>query len=610
MAYIFHLVCFFPYPIRVFESNADCYRIANSLRAYRQKEFQDPTVVFSIFVGITMTSAGTFPTMAVGLQYISRLLKTFLLGFAISTGVSMLIMPITSRGNFIVETKSYAKGVNEAMDTVCSYIETLHADEEFGEATLMSQMTWQTTRSRTRDTKDKKPTKHRSKTEALKSAMDNLRGLLGKLTVDLFYAKHEIAWGRLSPDDLKEVISLLRSIQLPIAGMGMLPTIIRKLSLTLNKPRPSSAMSEGSDDDTDTDQNDSDSDSDSDSLEPESVFHFVQPLCNTLDTSSQLVKSGLYHALITLKVMTFKEVAKQNRKDGYPTPPDAEASGDLTNPGQEGFTAHFEQSLQEFYARRQNVPDTWLSLKAFSSHIPRPHNPLYNVRNSDYSELPETRGEFFIILYMEHLQDTLLQSVHDLVKFANSKADDGTVKNNRFIIPPWEHIKEWVTVDPIEQERDSANQDTSEPGMDWSDPCDPLTQNPDPEHLPAVTPWQRAGNSLRKISHLLGSSQSAFGFRVAVASLTVAIFAYLHQTQEFFFRQRLIWVFIVIVIGMSPTSGASLFGFGCRVVGTIASMALSLIVWYVPNGHTAGVIIFLYLANALEVCGPPTVNSK
>ncbi|KAK2759958.1 hypothetical protein FQN54_002694 [Arachnomyces sp. PD_36] len=571
--------------------------VANSLRAYRQKELQDPMVAFSIFVGITMTGAGRFATMDAGLQYIARLLKAFLLGFATATGVSLLIMPTTSRGNVVVSVKSFVKGINESMDAVSSFVENLHTDDEFGESTLMAQMTWQSTRSRTRDGKEKKPTKHKSKAEALKSAVDNLRGLLGKLRVDLFYAKHEIAWGRLSPDDLKELIALLRSMQLPIAGMSMLPTIIRKLSTTLDLSRPATGYSRrsGSESGEDSDN------SDSEVMEPESMFQFVEPLCDSLDTSSDLVKAGMHHALISLKLMTFKEVAKQNRKDGYPqTAGDVEASADSTTPGREGFTAHFEQRLQQFYARRQNVPDTWLSLKAFNSRVEGPPESSQYTRHSDYSALPETRGEFFIILFMEHLQDSLLQSVHDLVKFANSKVEDGTVKNKRLIVPPWEHIKEWVSFDPMEQERDTSNQDTSEPGMDWSEPHDPLAQAPDPEHLPAVNSWQRAGNHLRRISHILASSQSSFGFRVAVASLTVALLAYLHQTQAFYFRQRLIWVFIVIVIGMSPTSGASLFGFACRVVGTIISMALSLVVWYVPNGHTAGVIILLYLANCLE----------
>lgn len=58
---------------------------------------------------------------------------------------------------------------------------------------------------------------------------------------------------------------------------------------------------------------------------------------------------------------------------------------------------------------------------------------------------------------------------------------------------------------------------------------------------------------------------------------------------------------IVIVIGMSPTSGQTLFGFIARIVATVVSLALSLVVWYIVDGKVAGVIVFLYLANVFEV---------
>lgn len=58
---------------------------------------------------------------------------------------------------------------------------------------------------------------------------------------------------------------------------------------------------------------------------------------------------------------------------------------------------------------------------------------------------------------------------------------------------------------------------------------------------------------------------------------------------------------------MSPTSGAGLFSFAGRVLATIASIVLSLIVWYVVDGHVPGVIIFLYLANVFEVKHHPTL---
>jgi uncharacterized membrane protein YccC len=113
--------------------------------------------------------------------------------------------------------------------------------------------------------------------------------------------------------------------------------------------------------------------------------------------------------------------------------------------------------------------------------------------------------------------------------------------------------------------------------------------------------WEKGSTILRVISHALKSDQSTFGFRVAAASFSVGILAYLHQTQDFFIRQRCIWAMIVIVIGMNPTSGQTMFGFVARIVATAISLVLSLIVWYIVDGKTAGVIVFLYLANVFEV---------
>jgi hypothetical protein len=129
-----------------------------------------------------------------------------------------------------------------------------------------------------------------------------------------------------------------------------------------------------------------------------------------------------------------------------------------------------------------------------------------------------------------------------------------------------------------------------------------LTGFPDPEHLPPENVWERGSMVLRSISHAIKSEQSSFGFRVSAASFSVGILAYLHQTQDFFIRQRCIWAMIVIVIGMSPTSGQTMFGFVARIIATVFALVLSLIVWYIVDGKTPGVIVFLYIANVIAVC--------
>jgi len=85
----------------------------------------------------------------------------------------------------------------------------------------------------------------------------------------------------------------------------------------------------------------------------------------------------------------------------------------------------------------------------------------------------------------------------------------------------------------------------------------------DPEHLPPVNPWERFGKRLRYVSRIPASKESVSRFRAAAASFSVAILAFLQQTQDFFNRQRLIWILVLIAFGMSLTSGAGLFKF-CR----------------------------------------------
>lgn len=53
----------------------------------------------------------------------------------------------------------------------------------------------------------------------------------------------------------------------------------------------------------------------------------------------------------------------------------------------------------------------------------------------------------------------------------------------------------------------------------------------------------------------MASEECAFGVRVACATLTIGIVAFLKETQIFFQEQRLVWAMIIIAIGMSMTSG-------------------------------------------------------
>ena len=90
----------------------------------------------------------------------------------------------------------------------------------------------------------------------------------------------------------------------------------------------------------------------------------------------------------------------------------------------------------------------------------------------------------------------------------------------------------------------------------------------DPDHLPPTNRWQVFGKSLRKTCGILGSPESAYGLRVALATLSISIIAFLENTQIWYLKQRIVWAVVMISIGMTLSAGDGVFGFLARVGGT------------------------------------------
>ncbi|KAJ5771141.1 uncharacterized protein N7511_003192 [Penicillium nucicola] len=550
-----------------------CVQVANALRAWKPMELQDPMVAFSIFASVTMTRAGTFTTLAVGLDFIARLLKGFMIGFAIATGVSLLIYPITSRGDMFHDLKGYAATVEAVLQAQISFIEGSSETRLFKKPGLLRRA--RTYRS-TQDGQDDDEEDLQIKEKKLQGAMAKLNGQHNKMHADLFYSKNEVAWGKLSADDLSTIAHLFRNLLLPLSGMSMLPEILE--SIVKNEKRDEEA-----DDLVEVDEG---------GLKQSEIHKVVETLQERIVDSSELVQHGLHYFLLALELVKPKHLDKQNN------PHDEEARGRTLSPLQPDFPARFEQELHSYYLRRKHLPQALASLEAFSAAEKHAADASTESELPYIASDPDVRQEFFMILYMGHLQDDMLNATLQLVQFATSKHTDGTMKHNRLIFPKQKSIRAWLSLssDKKESETPAASRQSSNANPSTIHRTQP-TRLPDPEHLPPENIWEKGSMILRTISHLFKSDQSAFGCRVAAASFSVGILAFLHQTQDFFTRQRCIWAMIVIVIGMNPTSGQTMFGFVARIAATTISLVLSLIVWYIVDGKTAGVIVFLYLAN-------------
>lgn len=174
-----------------------------------------------------------------------------------------------------------------------------------------------------------------------------------------------------------------------------------------------------------------------------------------------------------------------------------------------------------------------------------------------------------IPLQMEFLLWSTGRAILDLVRFADDKVESGVMKRKRFISPGMKRIRKWfLNALSLEDSSVDHTPDSTEFGDIRIEVGDAYRQAKDPEHLFPTNAFQRFGNGIRVISRILGSQESAFGFRVACATLSIGIVAYLRDTQAFFIQQRLVWAMIMVSIGMTVTAGAGVFGFIGRVTGT------------------------------------------
>jgi hypothetical protein len=182
----------------------------------------------------------------------------------------------------------------------------------------------------------------------------------------------------------------------------------------------------------------------------------------------------------------------------------------------------------------------------------------------------------------------------DLVRFADSKVADGTMAKKRLIVPTWKQLRKWARA---VVGREDGNLDYQSYSYRSGTPTvylgDALGVERDPEHLTPDTWWEKATDHLRVIPRVFGGRESWFGFKVATGTMFIAVTCYLRNSQHFYIQQRLIWGAIMVAISMTQTAGSGMYGQSVRVFGTFVAMVCSYVDWYIVDGDSAGVIVFV-----------------
>jgi hypothetical protein len=547
-----------------------------------------PTIVYAIFTTVASTYAPRFPNMAASESFVKRLLETFLTGFAIAAGVSFFIFPVTSRTIAMKQSAGFLKLLQLSLKSHTDFMMSISAEDRKSRIEANRDHATEVGKVET-----DKPHKHhishrKAKSEsvkqvdaklsaeaaAMKGTLFQIGALFGKLHVEIGFAKREIAFGKLCPKDFSEITNHLRDILLPIVGMTTFIDIMQSVKAKNT--------------------------SEAELIESAETIEAIKRLrseewAEVFDMSHNQFKA--LHVAMDGGLRHIAYVLELEKKPKGPAN-DVEKADATPTPGSEGFGIYLEEEIQKFYKHRQEVLQTWCERKGIQ--VP---SSFWDDPSQQYSmkDLPdestvrkrENQRQLYLILYMRFLTWSTGNAILKMVRFADSKVADGTMKKKRLILPGVRRIRRlFESAWSKEEDTDLSIEDGQMANIYMGDS---LMAKKNPEHLPPANTFEKITNYIRVIPKVLASPESSFGFRCAVATMSIGILAYLRQTEAFFLKQRLLWALIMLAISMTAHTGQSILQFSLRIFGTFVAMCSSLVIWYMCDQKPAAIIPIFYL---------------
>ena len=400
------------------------------LRAKRP-QLQLPCIVYSIFTVVASVYAPQFPDMMAAESFVKRLLEAFLTGFGIAAGVSFLVFPTTSRTIASKQIGGFVKLLQLSLKSHSAYMVSISNDHNFEKQEKAAAATDGKKESdshhhhlfhhKDKVAQQQKESKLSAEAKAMKVALFQIGALFGKTHLEIGFAKKEMAYGKLSPEDFDEILSHSREILLPIVGMTTFIDIMQSI-----KERKSTEHMVDSEETIDAIRR----------LQTEEWSEVFEMSQDSFKAFHAAMQGGLTHIAYTL------ELDKRPKKVAA----DAE-KGEAVSPGMPGYSDYLEQEVGKFLKHRQGVLEEWCRRK----DIALPQTFFDDAgKNYSMSELGESaeaclrkrenQQQLYLILYLRFLSWSTGAAILRMARFADSKVEDGTMKKKRLIVPGWRRL--------------------------------------------------------------------------------------------------------------------------------------------------------------------------
>jgi Putative ER transporter, 6TM, N-terminal len=202
----------------------------NVLRAARPA-FSIPTIGYTVYVLVGFVYGPQEPTESSSIRFSKELLYSFLTGQAIAMGVSLFVIPVSSRNVFFAEATGFLQSTQGSLKAQSAFVEALEYTgmcEPFGERKVLNDET-EARQSHNHAEAAKGRVLYNERASTLKSATVNLLSLGGKLRDDVVFAKREISYSYLRANDIHEMHQLLRNISKCPSNLYFVYTSLRVL---------------------------------------------------------------------------------------------------------------------------------------------------------------------------------------------------------------------------------------------------------------------------------------------------------------------------------------------------------------------------------------------
>lgn len=365
--------------------------LANTVRASRP-QLQFPVIIYSICAIIAAVYAPNFPTMTAGIAFAKSLMEAFFTGFAIATGVSLFVFPVSSRMPFFKQLAGFIAAVQGTLKAQIAYLQTLEKKDMFPTPTESDEEEKTQQSSKHKKGKAVEPDAS-AEAQTLKAAIRALGELYGKMHADVTFAKREIAWGKLDASDIDELLNLFQGLILPVTGLSSAADIFERIAETRGWTRRETAS---------TPENEKGKNQ---------LNEIMRTMHDPFQTVTETMHDALQHTLYALELAKPPKMQKASKKNSGEdaATKDVEADAGPMKPGDSGYAAYLTKRIDMFHEERKTRLAVWCQQRGLKIDADVFDNPSQmasktNTKNEGLADDPDEHArnqrQLYTVLYV------------------------------------------------------------------------------------------------------------------------------------------------------------------------------------------------------------------